>query len=213
MIYLISDLHGATADGLEEYVREYRDGDLLIILGDVGLKFENTEENRRFTEYFLSIDKPIAIVEGNHENHAYLNSFPEEELWGGRVNRLTDTIVRLRRGEVFRINGKSFFVMGGCKSSAKWKEMGLWFDGEMPTSDEINKGYESLNRCGNRIDYILTHKYSPEMQSDDPMTLEALVRYIDENVSFTHWYMGHWHKHRIYDEKHTVVYQTLTPLL
>jgi len=42
----------------------------------------------------------------------------------------------LKRGNIYEINGNTFFVMGGCKSSAKWKEMGLWFDGEEPTEEE-----------------------------------------------------------------------------
>ena len=98
----------------------------MIVLGDVGIKFENTQENQKFTEYFLSIDKPIVFLEGNHENHAYLNSFPEQEWNGGIVNRKTNNILRLKRGNVYQILGKTFFVMGGCKSSEKWKQMGIW---------------------------------------------------------------------------------------
>ena len=212
MIYFLSDFHGERFDALEEYAKNYKDGDLLIVLGDVGLRFENTEENRIFTEYFLSIDKPIAIVEGNHENHAYLNSFPEEFWHGGKVNRLSKNIVRLCRGNIFEIDGKSFFVMGGCKSSAKWKEMGLWFEGENPSEAEVSLAYENLKKRGNRVDYILTHKYSPEMHSDNPLTLEGLVNFIENNVSFSHWYAGHWHTERFYDDRHTIVYNRLYPL-
>ena len=53
---------------------------MLIILGDVGLNFEKTKENKEFTEYFLSARKNIAFIDGNHENFEYLNSLPEEEL-------------------------------------------------------------------------------------------------------------------------------------
>ena len=77
MIYLISDPHGGEVmRGLERYLEVCTDSDLLIILGDLGIRFENTEQNRQFTEWFLSLDKHIAVVEGNHENHAFLNSFP-----------------------------------------------------------------------------------------------------------------------------------------
>ena len=213
MIYFISDLHGGTRiQGLERYFSIYKEGDVLFILGDVGLKFEDTDENRRFTEEFLAIDKPIVIVEGNHENHAYLNSFPEETWNGGKINRLTPNIIRLQRGNIFNIDGESFFVMGGCKSSPKWKEMGLWFDGEEPSREELALAYKNLRRCGNKVDYVLTHKYRPDMQSDDPMSLEGLKVYIDENVDFKHWYAGHWHKDIIYDDRHTIVYNNPLPL-
>ena len=212
MIYLISDLHGETSEGLSRYISDYRSGDLLIILGDVGLNFENTDKNRKFTEYFLSIDKPIAFVEGNHENHSYLNSFSEEVWCGGVINRLTEHVVRLKRGNIFTIENKTLFVMGGCKSSPKWKEMGLWFDGEEPSAEEIALAYANLQRRENRVDYVLTHKYHPDMRSDVPLTLDGLKEYIDKNVDFKHWYAGHWHRDRIFDDRHTIVFDHLLPL-
>lgn len=212
MIYFASDMHASHMEGVEEYLKNYKDGDLLIILGDLGLKFEKTEENRKFTEDFLAIDKPILLVEGNHENHPYLNSFPEEDFLGGRVNRITENIVRLKRGHVFTIEGKTFFVMGGCRSSAKWKPMGLWFEGEEPSPEEIATAYENLRAHGNRVDFVLTHKYHPDMHSDNPMTLEGLKDYIDGQVEFSQWYAGHWHKEIHYDEKHTIVGYDLYPL-
>ena len=45
MIYFTSDLHGEwNFKGFQEYLSKAREGDLLIILGDVGLSFEKTEE-------------------------------------------------------------------------------------------------------------------------------------------------------------------------
>ena len=121
MIYLISDIHGdKDFKGLKEYAANAGEEDLLIILGDVGLEFEKTERNREFTQFFLGLQKPIAIVDGNHENFAFLNSFPEEEWNGGRIHRLSPYIVHLMRGNIYCLEGKTFFVFGGCKSSAKW---------------------------------------------------------------------------------------------
>ncbi|MBQ2741645.1 MAG: metallophosphoesterase, partial [Oscillospiraceae bacterium] len=77
MIYLISDIHGeADFKGLLQYIEKATEDDLLLILGDVCFKFEDTEENRKFTEFFLSIKKNIAIVDGNHENFEVIKSFP-----------------------------------------------------------------------------------------------------------------------------------------
>ena len=213
MIYFTSDLHGEwNFKGFQEYLSKAGKDDLLIILGDVGLSFEKTEENREFTEKFLATDKNIAIVDGNHENFDFLNSFPEDDWNGGKVKRLTPSIVLLQRGEIYTIEGKTFFTFGGCKSSEKWKEMGLWFDGENPSPEEISLAYKNLERYGNKVDFVLTHKYKPDMHGDDPMTLEGLKDYIDENVKFGHWYAGHWHKPIIYDELHSIVYDDPTEL-
>lgn len=81
MIYFLSDQHGGEKIGeLQKYLNTARDDDLLIVLGDVGLRFRDTDENRAFDELFLSSNKKIAFLDGNHENFDYIYSFPEEEL-------------------------------------------------------------------------------------------------------------------------------------
>ena len=98
MIYLLSDLHGdINFKGLKEYINTATDDDLLIVLGDIGLKFENTEQNRVFDKEFLKINKNIAFIDGNHENFDYLNSFPEIEWNGGIAGKLSDNIFYLNR--------------------------------------------------------------------------------------------------------------------
>ena len=208
MIYLISDIHGQSDfKGLVDYVNTAGDNDLLIVLGDVGLMFGNKEENRIFTQQFLAIKKNIAIVDGNHENFEYLKSFPEEDWHGGRVHRLSEHIVHLMRGNAFALQGSSFFVFGGCRSSEVWHRLGLYYPGEEPAAHELAHGYETIRKHGFQFDYILTHKYE---QTPPDLTfcpeLGALERYIDEKVSFKHWYCGHSHKYRELDEKHTIIY-------
>ncbi len=217
MIYFLSDFHGGEAtEGLRDYLTFCRPDDWLIVLGDVGLQFENTAANRAFTDWFLALTCRIAIVDGNHENNAFLASFPEEDWCGGKIHRLSPSIVHLQRGYIFDIEGKRFFVMGGCKSSAKWKEQGLWYAGECPDEAELRRGYASLQACGNAVDYVLTHAYWREEEMPtalQPPTVEELITYIDEAVSFTHWYSGHRHWEGQLDEKHTVVYKTPVALV
>ena len=218
MIYLISDPHGGESlKGLESFLKIGTDKDVLIILGDLGIKFEDTDENQKFTKWFFSLNKQIALVEGNHENHAFINSFPSDTWCGGEVHRLSDSIVHLKRGNIYEIEGKTFFVMGGSKSSAKWKEMGLWFDGEEPTGEELSLAYSNLNKYNHKVDYVLTHKYVNYKEIENnkypPLSLEGLTKYIDENVTFSHWYSGHWHINKVIDATHTIVYDEPIPIV
>ena len=211
MIYLISDVHeDINFPGLEEYLEKATDDDLLIILGDVGLNFQDTEENRKFTEQFLSLEKNIAFIDGNHDNFEYYNSFPEEEWKGGIVGRISENIVHLKRGNVFEFEGKTFFVFGGCKSSPKWKEAGLWHFGEEPDDEQLATAYSSLKKHNLQVDYILTHKYeqTPERGTVSEK-LKELTQFIDENVKFNKWFSGHWHKESEIDEKHSVIFEKL----
>ena len=214
MIYLISDLHGEHQfRGLEDYLRDGKEDDLLIILGDLMLGFDHSEQNRAFTEYMLSLRKPIAFLDGNHENFAYLHSFPEEDWNGGRVHRLSEHMVHLMRGYVYDIQGHSFFVMGGCKSSPKWKEMGLWHEGDEPSAEELARGYRALAARENRVDYILTHKYEAFPPAGTvTQGLLDFTAFADAQVSYQTWFSGHWHKNARRDRKHVYVYDALTPI-
>ncbi len=209
MIYLLSDQHGGEKIGdLKKYIDTATDNDLLIILGDVGVKFCDTIENKSFDEMFLSSKKKIAIIDGNHENFKYLYSFNEEKWHGGVVHRITPNIVHLERGYIFEIDGKSFFVFGGCRSSDKWKERSPWQIEEEPTKEEVTRAYENLKRYNNKVDYILMHKYEDGGQTVTKELLD-LCKYIDENVKYKHFYAGHWHERKIIDKKHTIVYDKL----
>jgi len=214
MIYFLSDLHGdIDFPGLKQYVDTAKDTDLLIILGDVCLNFEKTEANRKFTEYFLSLKKNIALIDGNHENFEYLNTFPEESWNGGKVRRLSENIVLMQRGNIFNLYGNTFFVFGGCISSAKWKEMGLWYFGEEPTEDEIILAYTNLKKQNHCVDYILTHKYeSTPGQGTVCESFQKLTQFIEDNVQYKKWYSGHFHMNKKTDEKHIVVYDNLETL-
>ena len=109
MIYLLSDEHGGEKVGdLKKYIQNNNDNNLLIILGDVGLKFADTKENKEFDEFLLSSKNKIAIIDGNHENFKYLYSFPEENWGGGVIHRITDNIIHLVRGYVYEIDGGHF---------------------------------------------------------------------------------------------------------
>ena len=213
MIYFISDIHeDLNFSGLTEYIKLATDKDLLIILGDIGLNFQNTEENRKFTERFLQVDKNVAFIDGNHENFDYLNSFPVEDWNGGKVNRLSKNVVRLIRGNVYQIDGFKFFIFGGCKSAPKWKELGLWHDGEEPTKDEYDFALSSLEKHGNSVDFVLTHKYEIKGQGTNSELLLDLCNYIDKNVSYRKWLSGHWHREYHLDDKHYYVYNNLIKL-
>lgn len=212
MIYLLSDLHQGGEGSMQafrDYLETAKDEDLLILLGDICLRLE--EAYREFDDFFLSVKKNVAFIDGNHENFDYLYSFPEEDWNGGKVHRLTDHIVHLKRGHIFTIEGRTFLAFGGCKSSTRWKDRGLWYPQEEPTDEEYALLKENLEKRGNQVDYILTHKYETGRGTQTPR-LRELAEYIDNNVEFKMWYAGHWHTDERIDEKHALVFAVPTPV-
>lgn len=199
MIWLLSDLHGKLDfAGWQSFTARQEQDDILILLGDVELQEAQREDNRQFTETILSSKKPIWIVDGNHENFEWLNTFPEEDRNGGKVHRLAENVLHLQRGYVYDIFGNTCFVFGGTAA--------------MVTDAQLQNAYDNLKIQGHRVDYILTHDYYKRLPQDRKYPFEELLGFIDEKVTFKSWYCGHHHRDQALDEKHTVVYDRLVPL-
>ncbi len=214
MIKFISDNHGYDLIGeLLTYEPENKD-DLLIMLGDTCLNIG--EKYEEFSSWLLAREYNIAIVDGNHENYPWLDSLPEEDWCGGKINRITKSIIRLKRGEIYNIEGSTFFVFGGCSTSKRWKELGLWYEGDTPSKTQLENAYENIKKADYKVDYILSHKYFcsecfvPIGGSEH--SLFMLNRFIDSNVTFKKWFSGHRHEDRHIDEKHQVIFNKIRSL-
>lgn len=214
MLYLISDIHADKSFlGLNEYLQKATDKDWLIILGDIGLGFENTQGNKEFDEFFTSIDKNIAIIDGNHENYDLLYSYPVVDFFGGKAYKITNKIFMLERGGIYEIENQKIFAMGGCKSSEKWKKLGLWSPKEEPSETEVNYAKENLKKHNNKVDFVLTHKYEyDETLPVISQNLLELCRHIDESVEYKLWYSGHEHVIEEIDGKHFRIYNEIVEL-
>ena len=213
MIWFLSDIHGGKyQNGLEEYLKLCKKEDILIVLGDVELYFDGSEENNAFSEYFTSLECNIAIVDGNHDNYDYLESLPTESWNGGTVHRISDSIVHLMRGHIFDIEGNSFLVMGGCGSTDKWKTTPFWWSREEASDEELALAVENLKMRDNKVDYILTHKCSNPEHTFRYDSAERFSEYVEKNVEYKQWYAGHWQVNKMLDKKHTVIFDVPKPL-
>ena len=89
--------------------------DYMIICGDVGILWssytkyspnEISEDDKSAIQYWQDKYFTTLFIDGNHENHIALNSYPIEEWNGGKIHRLSDSVIHLMRGQVYTINGK-----------------------------------------------------------------------------------------------------------
>lgn len=182
------------------------------------------EEMNEMIEMYSSLPFTVLFVDGNHENFDLLKSFPVEEWNGGKVHKLSNTLIHLMRGQVFQIEGYTFFTFGGGLSIDKaFREPGIsWWSDELPTDEEIEEGLKNLAKYDNKVDFVLTH--------DCPTSLEKLVSLYTwkpiqhvksnealekckEGLSFTHWYFGHYHFDRRLSEKYTCLYKNILCIL
>ena len=154
----------------------------------------------------------------NHENFDLLEKFPVVEWHGGKASRLTERIFWLRRGEIYTIEGHTYFCFGGARSVDKdWRTPGKsWWPQEEPTIEEMIHGMEVINENLDKIEYVITHdcpSYVIRMIDSYKSTLPIengykLRLYFDnyferlfhDSKSFKHWYCGHHHINKELDD-------------
>lgn len=164
-----------------------QDENIVIVAGDFGLVWERDTEsvNEVYWLNWLS-KKPFTIVfvDGNHENHQRLTTYPEKEWHGGKAHEIRPNVLHLIRGEIYNIEGKTFFAFGGAashdirdgildyndkdwKSKAKeleergkyfYRVKGLtWWEEELPSTAEMQNGIKNLEKHNFNVDYVITH--------------------------------------------------------
>ena len=210
-IFVTGDTHGQIDIGKlttkkfpeqKELTRE----DIVIVCGDFGAIWDGAGGDRYIQNWWK--DKPFTccFVDGNHENFDLLNAYPVEEWRGGKVHKIADNIIHLMRGQVYEIDGKTFYTMGGADSIDKMhrKAYVSWWPEEIPNYAEMEEGFKNLQAHNDNVDYIITHEgpqsvvsvmtrmagvgYTPETYS-----VNAALDSLAHSVNFTHWFFGHHH--------------------
>lgn len=228
MIYLTGDTHGTIEIGKLSRANlavervEPGEGDFVIILGDFGLVFAadgQSAEERWWLKWLDEKPWTTLFIDGNHENFARLNALPEEEWRGGRVHRVSESVLHLMRAQIFEIDGRSFFTMGGAASHDRQfrKEGRSWWPEELPSEEELARADAALDGCGRRVDYVLTHCAPTLVQGRInptflPDRLTEYLQHVRDTTAFHRWYFGHYHVDREYDDGFCALYDCVMPI-
>lgn len=93
--------------------------DFVITCGDFGGVQEKDEESSRGNWWLNWLEEKsytTLFVDGNYENFDRLYSYPVEEWHGGKVYKIRNSVIHLMCGQVFEIDGKKIFTIGGARS-------------------------------------------------------------------------------------------------
>lgn len=225
-ILITGDKHGTFFPlfSLAEKVK-LKENDILIIAGDAGYVWNK--------DFFYGIETlhqifpgTIAFIDGNHENHALLNSLEICQWNGGKAHQVGERVYHLMRGEIYSIYGSNFFTFGGARSVDKdRREEGVsWWKEEEPTNDEIEYGRKQLVENYNEIDYVITHEtplfareyISRSKQIDGdynlPAQLEEWYHLISGSSQFKKWYFGHMHVDQVITPQLRGVHSEIIPI-
>ncbi len=194
--------------------------DYVIICGDFGdIWSAQSNEKKDMLHWLSQKNFTTLFLDGNWENYGKLNSHTVTVWNGGNVHRLTSSVIHLMRGQIYHLDHRLFFVMGGACS--KYKEVrkrdGTWWPEEMPSAREYHEAWRNLEKAHYKVDYILTHTapYSLVTQLRDvegEYPLNRFLQEVEEKARYKHWFFGHFHRDIQLDGKHTAVYQKFIPL-
>ena len=216
-------LHNLGSEMWPEGVKLTKD-DYLIILGDFGLVWSNDKNHDNWLSWLNNRPWTTLFIDGNHENFDLLATYPIEKWHGGKIQKISSSIFHLMRGQVFEIEGKTFFTFGGAASVDRCNRTpGIsWWYQEIPNAEEINEALHNLSTHDNSVDYVLTHTCPSDMvrsacppctyfmKLEDPTT--DILSEFEKILTFKHWYFGHFHTEKKINEKFTVMYESIRKL-
>jgi hypothetical protein len=155
----------------------------VIILGDFGGVWNKEEDGEEKFWFNWLEERPFTtlFVDGNHENFDRLLNYPEKEWNGGIVNEIRPSVLHLKRGYVFNIDGRKCFAFGGAKSHdiqdgilevgddriKKWRKDYTrmfrinhvsWWKEEEPSKEEMDLGIKTLEENNWNVDFVFTHE-------------------------------------------------------
>ena len=202
-MYITGDTHGdVDFQKLNSESFKALEGDYVIVCGDFACCWDGGEYDDYIQKWYSEKPWTTLFIDGNHENHDLLYSYPVEIWNGGKVHRINDSIIHLMRGQVFTIEGKKFFTMGGAASTDKvYREEGVsWWAGEMPSREEYEEAIDNLSKHDFKVDYVITH-CAPEELLGIERDYNELTRFLgslisDYKLEFNDWFCGHYHTNR-----------------
>lgn len=223
MIYVTGDTHGDISWFKNSKLKKLGEKDTLIVCGDFGFLWDNSEQQKKNLEILKSKKYTICFVDGAHENFDILNSYTPYRWKGGNTHKIADNIYHLMRGEVFTLENKTFFVMGGGESEDRdMREPGIsWWEEEMPSAEEIKNAEDNLKFNEYRVNYILTYEAPAiakdflKLHTNQAAKLSPLNTYLQElmkNVEYYHWYFGSLHTDQQITSRMTAVFNKIYEL-
>lgn len=221
MVYITGDTHGDISWFKNPKLKKLGEKDILIICGDFGFLWNpKSEAEKKNLEILKSKKYTICFLDGAHENFDMLDAYTPYRWKGGNAHKIANNIFHLMRGEIFTLDNKTFFVMGGGESDDRdMREPGVsWWEEEMPNAEEIKNAEDNLKDTNYNVNYILSYE-APAVAKDflklhlkEAAKISPLNTYLQEltkNVDYYHWYFGSLHTDLQISKKMTAVFNEI----
>ncbi len=220
MVYVTGDLHGEYARFSAPAVRRLKKDDTLIVCGDFGFLWKGGKKEEALLKKIGAKPYAVLFLDGRHENFDLLGAYPVTDWNGGRAQIISGRLVHLLRGELYTLEGETYFTFGGGESPDRELRAaaGTWWEEEMPTPAEMRHGLEILIGAGKKVNYILTHEPSGKcrglMESREARLdgLNVYFNQLEEYVDYDRWFFGCQHLDKPLSRRHRAVFRDVVPV-
>lgn len=167
------------------------EADFVIVCGGLGYE---TKPEIRDHQIELYQRKPYTTlyISGKDYDPERLSRYEVIEFCGGKARRIHQKLIHLMRGELYNIDGKTFFTMGGdCTVNSSQTDM-----------SEYKKAMSTLENAGLIVDYVLSYR-PPEtvrlllqilgLAGHEKNSLTCFLEDVKERIQYQKWYCGCYH--------------------
>lgn len=221
MVYVTGDTHGDIRRFNDPRLRKLKKGDTLIVCGDFGFIWDGTRGEERVLKYLGRKRYNICFIDGTHENFDLLNNYPTAMWNGGKVHEISGNVRHLMRGQVYTLEGRRYFTMGGGES-ADFEirvEHNRWSKEELPTKSELLAAAKAVEKTGGKIDIIITHEPPQKIkaflqlkENREAVRVTGLNTFFDELAAFCEfkrWFFGSLHEDKYISTTHIGVFHNI----
>lgn len=188
--------------------------DIMIILGDVGINFNQDASDIKIKEHLQKLPLTFFCIQGNHElRPEHVEGYELKEWHGGLVYVQPDypSLLFAKDGEIYDIAGEKTLVIGGAYSVDKYYRLitgRKWFSDEQPSEETKALVEGRLAERNWQVDVILSHTvpyscrpvdhFLPGLDPDNvDSSTEIWLDQIMRKTTYEKWYAGHFHCDRI----------------
>ena len=207
-----------------------------IVLGDFGFPWctcpvdeqgihPTDKTDKHLLKWYNEKPFKILAVPGNHDNYDMIEKLTQVPMFGATVGKVSENVFYLNRGEIYKIEGKRFLVLGGALSEDKVFRTihESWWPQERWTEAEQTACISKIQEQGTQFDYVLSHTgpsagiacIDPYFSNEDnleELSIDSTVVFndkIDSLVAYKKWFFGHWHSEWGYEHFNEATYIAL----
>jgi len=211
MVVLTGDTHGKF-NRIWDFSKKFSTNraDIMVILGDAAINFAGGAMDAAQKRGLKNLPITLLCIHGNHEMRPERVGGYEEREWHGGVVYAEPALPYLlfaKDGEIYELAGQKCVAIGGAYSVDKPYRLARgwpWFADEQPSEEIKARVEQRLAAEGWKVDVVLSHtcplKYEPREtfprgidQSGVDKSTEIWLDSIEERLTYTRWYCGHYH--------------------